>query len=114
MDKIKGLYPLMDIVSIGIFGMTIVDVGVMMSGVDYNIIKMSNTVKLIISIVSIVYLAVIRIPHAYYMNKLNRKEKYLQNQVLKEEIEDRKERKRKNQKPSKTNEISKTKEHSEK
>lgn len=88
MDRFKSLIPIMDTLSLGVFGMTIVDISVLTLGMDYNLITMSNGVKLTVSLVTVFYLAVVRIPHALKINKLNREEKYLQNELKKQELKE--------------------------
>ena len=87
MDKLKGLTAYLDTAAYGIFGITLVDVGAMAFGIDYDVITMDNSIKFVVSIISVLYFAVFKIPHTIKMNKLTRDSKRLENERTRQEIE---------------------------
>ena len=89
MDKLRGLTTFLDTAAYGIFGITLVDIAVMFTGIDYDIITIDNSIKFVVSIVSVIYFAFFKIPHTIKLNKLTRESKRLENERTRQEIEQR-------------------------
>lgn len=83
MGKLTGLF---DTIAYGVFGITFIDLAVLYSGMDFNVFTMDNALKTGLSIFSIAYFAIFKIPHTIQMNRLARKEAKLKNARLQHEI----------------------------
>ena len=87
MEKLRGLTTFLDTAAYGIFGITLVDVGVMAFGIDYDVITMDNSIKFVVSVISVLYFTIFKIPHTIKMNKLTRDKQRLENAKTRQEID---------------------------
>ena len=87
MERLRGLTTFLDTAAYGIFGITLVDVGVMAFGIDYDVITMDNSIKFVVSVISVLYFAIFKIPHTIKMNKLTRDKQRLENAKTRQEID---------------------------
>lgn len=55
---------------------------------QWNLTGITDVVQFSLALAGLFYFVVVKIPHEIRMNKQNRKNKHLQNEVLKQEIED--------------------------
>ena len=83
MGKLTGI---LDTIAYGVFGITFIDIGVLLSGLDFNVFVIDNSLKVGLSLFSIGYFTIFKIPHTIKMNRLARKEAKLRNQRLQWEI----------------------------
>ena len=56
--------------------------------IEWDIAGITKLVQLILAVLGVLYFLLIKIPHEHKMNVQTRKNKHLQNEVLKHEIED--------------------------
>ena len=56
--------------------------------IEWDIAGITKIVQLIVAVLGVLYFLLIKIPHEYKMNMQTRRNKHLQNEVLKHEIED--------------------------
>ena len=81
MAKMKGLYLLFDTFLAGIFGLTIIDLMVIIDLDTYG--GIDDVIKTLLACAGLFYLIFVKIPNELKMNKLNRESKKLENESKK-------------------------------
>jgi len=74
MEKVmKGIYAFLDVALVGIFGMTMVDLMVIVTGSEYSLLSIDNIIKTLFSLAGLFYLVYIKIIGGIKDARLNRK-----------------------------------------
>ena len=88
----RGLYAFLDTALVGIFGMTMIDLMVIFTGSEHNLLTIDNVIKTLFSLAGLFYLVFIKIIGGIKDARLDRKikreeleKKEMENDVYKDE-----------------------------
>lgn len=79
----KSIYAFLDIALVGIFGVTMFDMLLIISGGEHNLLTIDNAIKTLFSLAGVFYLIFIKIIGGIKINKLDRESKRLDNEAKK-------------------------------
>lgn len=69
----RGVYAFLDVALVGIFGMTMIDLMVIFTGQEYDLLTIDNAIKSLFTLAGVFYLVFIKMIGEWKMNKINRK-----------------------------------------
>ena len=84
----KNISFVLDTALVGLFGVTMVDLMVIFTGSEHNLITVDNAIKTLFAVAALFYLIAVKIPNSIKMNKLNRESKKLENESKRMENKD--------------------------
>lgn len=83
----KNIIGFFDTISYGTFGITIIDLAAVYSGLDIAVVSTNNILKVVLVVVSLGYFVIYKIPHQIKMNRLSVESKKLENAKMALDIE---------------------------
>ena len=77
----KNISFILDTALVGLFGITMIDLMVIFTGSEHNLITIDNAIKTLFACAALFYLIVVKIPNSIKTNRLNRETKKLENEA---------------------------------
>ena len=77
----KNISFALDTALVGLFGVTMIDLMVIFTGSEHNLITLDNGIKTLFAIAALFYLIAVKIPNSIKTNRLNREAKRLENEA---------------------------------